>query len=135
MILRAGKRQLWRTWGISSPKVRPFFCVKSKCLWKTVTLSSRNPIFRQIFVCTREMHFWRVCQNFWAKFGKSSYWNPEIDEKIPHCWIAISKLTSRKRKLSLVNSEQATFCLIKKISPLSPKNIWKTKFFRGVVFI
>ena len=42
------------------------FCVESKCFWKTLTLSSRNPIFHRRSVCTRKMHFWRLCRNFWV---------------------------------------------------------------------
>ena len=102
------------------------FCVESKCLWKTLTFSSRNPIFHRMFVCTRKMHFWRLCRNFWAKYGRSSYWNPESVEKIRNCWKKISKWSERIGKRSLFNSEQTRLFLVKVFSTLSFKNIWKT---------
>ena len=102
------------------------FCVESKCFWKTLTLSSRNPIFHRMFVCTRKLHFWRLCRNFWAKYGRSSYWNPESGEKIRKCWKKISKWSSRIRKRSLFNSEQTRLFLVKVFFTLSFKNIWKT---------
>ena len=88
------------------------FCVKSKCSWKTITYSSRNTTFRQMFVCARKMHFWWLCRNFWAKNGRSTYWNPEIDEKNRICWKKISKLSSRTEKISLVNSAETRLSLV-----------------------
>ena len=82
---RIRKTLPWRTCRNFSPKVRQIF-VKVRILLETVTLSSRNPSFHQIFVCTHKKHFWRLCRNFWAKYGRSSYWNPESDEKIRNCW-------------------------------------------------
>ena len=102
------------------------FLWKVQMFLKAVTLSSRNQIFPQIFVCTRKMHFWRLCWNFWAKFGRKfilrsqNWWkNSKLVEKI-------SKLSSRIGKRSLINSEQRRSCLIKKISQLSRETIWKT---------
>ena len=98
---------------------------KVRILLKTVTLSSRNPSFYQIFVCTRQMHFWRLCRNFWAKYGKISYWNPEIDDKSQNCWKKILKWSSRIRKRSPVNSEQTRLFRVKLISTLSFKKHMK----------
>ena len=131
---RIWKTLPWRTCRNFSPKVRQIF-VKVRILLETVTLSSRNPIFHQIFVCTRKMHFWRLCRNFWAKYGRSSYWNPKIHEKIRNCWKKLSKWSSRIRKRSLFNSEQTRLRLISIFSPLSPKTKGKAKFFREVVFL
>ena len=50
-------------------------------LLKTVTLSSRNPTFHQIFVSTRKMHFWRLCRKFWAKYGKVHNEIPKLMRK------------------------------------------------------
>ena len=108
---------------------------KVQMLLKTVTICSRNPIFRQIFLCTRKKHFWRLCRNFRAKYGRLSYWKPEFNEKIQNCWNKISKWSSRIIKRSLVNSEQTRLILIKIFSSQSPKNKWKTKLFREVIFL
>ena len=89
------------------------FCVKSKSSWKTITFSSRNTTFRQMFVCARKMHFWRLCRNFWAKNGRSTYWNPEIDEKNRIWWKKISKVSSRTEKISLVNSAETRLSVVK----------------------
>ena len=43
-------------------------------------------------------------------------------------------MSSRIGNLSLVNSEQTRLCLIKLFSPVSPKNVWKTKFFEKLFF-
>ena len=104
-------------------------------LLKTVTLCSRNPIFRQTFVCTREMHFWRLCRNFWAKYGKSSYWNPKIDQKFDIVRkIAQNWLPECENSVLLTVNKQG--CAWSKKFPLSvPKSYEKLSSFEELFFI
>ena len=49
---------------------------------KTITLLSGNPVFHQIVICTRKLHFWQLRRNICAKSVEFLIQNLGIDEKI-----------------------------------------------------
>ena len=106
---------------LSHQKSDKLLC-KVQMFSKAVILCSRNPIFRQIFVCTRKMLFWRQHRNFWATYGRNSYWNPENDEKLQNCWKR-SQNGAPELENAVLSTVNKQGCAWSKYFPLSVPNL------------
>ena len=129
MILRTGRMEctsdeLAETFQQES---NTFLC-KVQMLWKSTYTFQWTTNFSWNFVCTRGLPFWQLCQNFWAKHGRNSFSNIEFDEKIQNCRNKVSKLCSKKRKRSHVNSAEPRLSVVKIISSPSPTGCEKLCF-------
>ena len=112
--------------GTFLPKIPHNFCLKTRSDKKTITLFSGDPVFHQIVICTREMHFWQLRRQFCVKkllfFQISKLMKKlRIDRK------NIIKVCSGDAKRSFVKSASKKSPEVKNSCALSPKMLKKSQ--------
>ena len=113
-----------------------FFCWKTKKYQKAVTLFSGNPLFHQLFVCTRKMPFWQLRRKFCAKSVKKT--QSQIS-KLTENWKLLQKypntaLATEKRSFVYSVEKRSLTVAVKLFSSPSPKKTRKTKFVQEIIF-
>ena len=106
--------------GFFLPKISHNFWLKTRSDKKTITIFSGNPVFYQIVICTREMHFWQLRRQFCVKkllfFQISKLMKKlRIDRK------NIIKVCSGDAKRSFVKSASKKSPEVKNSCALNPK--------------
>ena len=134
MIFCTGQMQLWQTFRTLPTKSDTFYR-EIRMLWKKkLHISAEIQTFLKCSPVHVKCTFYNSAWNFQLNMEEVHTEITKVMRKFEIVWKKISKLSSRIGKLRLVNSEQTRLCLIKRFSPVSPKNMRKTKFFEKLFF-
>ena len=94
-----------------------------------------NPIFHQIVICTRNMHFWQMRRKSCVKRRKSLISTLEMDQKTEkEIKKMITKSCSCDKKRNFLDSAQKVSSIVKLFLNLSPKMKKQSILFTKIVF-